>query len=190
MASGEAAFPDCATPSVSLYGGSTRRLSDLPIRAGSVPLRFSVRRFCCMRRPCPKCIFSEPLAPPIGRRYCRRVGQCEALVHAVAIALGGSPGRGSWRVRPAFRVRPFAKSCATSATTLSAPARVRSDARSVTLEAAWSGCCRIGAELWRWLKASGFGGSLRVKRQMYGRAMIDLRQARGMGPAGPKLHEI
>lgn len=64
------------------------------------------------------------------------------------------------------------------------------DARSVTLEAAWSGCCRIGAELWRWLKASGFGGSLRVKRQMYGRAMIDLRQARGMGPAGPKLHEI
>ena len=36
------------------------------------------------------------------------------------------------------------------------------DARSVTLEAAWSGCCRIGAELWRRLKAVGFGGSLRV----------------------------
>ena len=32
----------------------------------------------------------------------------------------------------------------------------------VTLEAAWSGGCRNGAELWRRLRAQGFGGGLRV----------------------------
>ncbi len=32
----------------------------------------------------------------------------------------------------------------------------------VPLEAAWSGGCRNGAELWRGLRAKGFGGSLRV----------------------------
>ena len=32
----------------------------------------------------------------------------------------------------------------------------------VPLEAAWSGGCRNGAELWRRLRAQGFGGSLRV----------------------------
>lgn len=36
------------------------------------------------------------------------------------------------------------------------------DAWSLTLEAEWNAGCRIGAELWRRLKASGFGGSLRV----------------------------
>jgi transposase len=32
----------------------------------------------------------------------------------------------------------------------------------IQLEAAWSGGCRSGAELWRRLRARGFGGSLRV----------------------------
>ncbi|MEZ0135672.1 helix-turn-helix domain-containing protein [Novosphingobium resinovorum] len=36
------------------------------------------------------------------------------------------------------------------------------DAWSLTLEAEWNVGCRIGAELWRRLKASGFAGSLRV----------------------------
>jgi transposase len=36
------------------------------------------------------------------------------------------------------------------------------DAWSLTLEAEWNAGCRIGAELWRRLKASGFAGSLRV----------------------------
>ena len=189
MASGEAACSDGATPSVSLYSGSTSTLSDLPIRAGSVRLRFSVRRFCCMRRPCPKCTFSEPLAPPIGRRYCRRVGRCEAVV------------RGSNCVGRQPRARMLARTTGISRQTIRKVLRGQRhdtfrtrwkplDARSVNLEAEGSGGCRIGVELWRWLKASGFGGSLRVKRQMYGRAMIDLLKVRGMAPAGPKLHEI
>ena len=36
------------------------------------------------------------------------------------------------------------------------------DAWSLTLEAEWSAGCRVGAELWRRLKARGFGLSLRV----------------------------
>ncbi len=36
------------------------------------------------------------------------------------------------------------------------------DAWSLTLEAEWNAGCRVGAELWRRLKACGFGGSLRV----------------------------
>ena len=40
----------------------------------------------------PRRTFSEPLAPPVGRRYGRRVGRCDALVRAVAVALEGRPG--------------------------------------------------------------------------------------------------
>jgi transposase len=36
--------------------------------------------------------FSEPLAPTFGRRYGRRIGRCEVLLRAVAVALGGRPG--------------------------------------------------------------------------------------------------
>jgi transposase len=36
--------------------------------------------------------FSEPLAPTFGRRYGRRIGRCDTLLRAVAVALGGRPG--------------------------------------------------------------------------------------------------
>ena len=36
------------------------------------------------------------------------------------------------------------------------------DTWSLTLEAEWDARCRVGAELWRRLKSSGFAGSLRV----------------------------
>ncbi len=86
------------------------------------------------------------------------------------------------------------------------------DAWSLTLEAEWNAGCRVGSELWRRLKASGFTGRCAwsangpraaavsspwasgqvegkitrlksIKCQMYGRAKIDLLKARFMVPA-------
>ncbi|MFC3592129.1 transposase family protein [Novosphingobium piscinae] len=84
--------PDCAMPSTSLHSRYDRTLSDLPVRGSTVRLRLSVRRFRCLHTPCLRRTFSEPLAPPVGRRYGRRVERCDALVRAVAVALGGRPG--------------------------------------------------------------------------------------------------
>jgi len=67
-------------------------LSDLPVSGSAVQLRLLVRRFRCGHASCRRQTFSEPLAPAFGRRYGRRVGRCDALVRAVAIALGGRPG--------------------------------------------------------------------------------------------------
>ena len=74
------------------------------------------------------------------------------------------------------------------------------DAFTATLDAEWAAGCRKGAELWRRLRAKGYVGGLRVvsewvtrrrrdsadasgklklvKRQMYGRANLDLLRAR------------
>jgi transposase len=52
------------------------------------------------------------------------------------------------------------------------------------LEAEWAGGCRIGAELWRRLQASGFAGSLRVVGQWATRRRRDDRLGQ---PAGPSL---
>lgn len=92
LASAGAICPDCATPSSSFHSRYDRTLSDLPVSGSTVRLRLSVRRFRCTHRSCPRRTFSEPLAPPVGRRYGRRVGRCDALVRAVAVALGGRPG--------------------------------------------------------------------------------------------------
>lgn len=90
LAAAGANCPDCVMPSMSLHSRYDRRLSDLPVSGSTVRLRLSVRRFRCLHTPCPRRTFSEPLAPPVGRRYGRRVGRCDALVRAVAVALGGA----------------------------------------------------------------------------------------------------
>ena len=92
MAACDATCPDCGTPSASCHSRYDRRLSDLPVSGARVELRLSVRRFRCMHDPCPRRTFSEPLAPTFGQRYGRRIGRCEALLRAVAVALGGRPG--------------------------------------------------------------------------------------------------
>lgn len=92
LATAGAICPDCGIPSTSFHSRYHRTLSDLPVSGSMVRLRLSVRRFRCTHTPCSRRTFSEPLAPPVGRRYGRRVGRCEALVRAVAIALGGRPG--------------------------------------------------------------------------------------------------
>ena len=92
LATSQAICPNCGTPSTSCHSRYDRTLSDLPVSGSMVRLRLSVRRFRCGHAPCPRRTFSEPLAPPVGRRYGRRVGRCDALVRAVAVALGGRPG--------------------------------------------------------------------------------------------------
>lgn len=92
LASAGAICPDCANPSTSFHSRYDRTLSDLPVSGSTVRLRLSVRRFRCTHTSCQRRTFSEPLAPPVGRRYGRRVGRCDALVRAVAVALGGRPG--------------------------------------------------------------------------------------------------
>ena len=54
----------------------------------------------------------------------------------------------------------------------------------VRLEAEWTGGCRVGAELWRRLRASGFAGSLRVVGEWATRRRRDDRLGQ---PAGPSL---
>lgn len=54
----------------------------------------------------------------------------------------------------------------------------------VRLEAEWNGGCRVGAELWRRLRASGFVGSLRVAAATTGSVRSpDRRRAPGPSPA-------
>ncbi|MEZ0135673.1 MULTISPECIES: ISL3 family transposase [Novosphingobium] len=91
LASAGAICPDCANPSTSFHSRYDRTLSDLPVSGSTVRLRLSVRRFRCTHTSCQRRTFSEPLAPPVGRRYGRRVGRCDALVRAAAVALGGRP---------------------------------------------------------------------------------------------------
>jgi hypothetical protein len=69
----------CATPSASFHRRYDRMLSDLPISGNIVRLRLSVRRFRCADTLCPRRTFSEPLAPPIGRRYGREGGPLRCL---------------------------------------------------------------------------------------------------------------
>ncbi|WP_079730977.1 MULTISPECIES: ISL3 family transposase [Novosphingobium] len=84
--------PSCGTPSGSCHSRYDRTLSDLPISGARVELRLSVRRFRCGHAPCSRRTFSEPLPSAFGRRYGRRIERCEALLRAVAVALGGRPG--------------------------------------------------------------------------------------------------
>lgn len=92
LASSHGICPDCGTPSGSRHSTYDRTLADLPISGARVELRLTVRRFRCSHAPCPRTTFSEPLPPALARRYGRRVGRCEALLRAVANALGGRPG--------------------------------------------------------------------------------------------------
>ena len=53
----------------------------------------------------------------------------------------------------------------------------------VRLEAEWTGGCRVGAELWRRLKASGYAGSLRVIGEWATRRRRDDRIGQSASPA-------
>ena len=53
----------------------------------------------------------------------------------------------------------------------------------VRLEAEWTGGCRVGAELWRRLRASGFAGSLRVVSEWATRRRRDDRLGQSAGPS-------
>lgn len=53
----------------------------------------------------------------------------------------------------------------------------------VRLEAEWTGGCRVGAELWRRLRASGFAGSLRVVGEWATRRRRDDRLGQPTGPS-------
>lgn len=92
LATSQAACPDCGTISTSCHSRYDRTLCDLPVSGAQVELRLSVRRFRCCHMPCRRRTFSEPLAATFAPRYGRRIGRCEALLRAVAVALGGRPG--------------------------------------------------------------------------------------------------
>jgi len=53
----------------------------------------------------------------------------------------------------------------------------------VRLESEWTGGCRVGAELWRRLRASGFAGSLRVVGEWTTRRRRDDRLGQPTGPS-------
>jgi len=92
LATSHAPCPDCGTTSSSCHSRYDRTLCDLPISGAKVQLRLSVRRFRCGETACRRRTFSEPLAATFALRYGRRMGRCDALLRAVAVALGGRPG--------------------------------------------------------------------------------------------------
>lgn len=92
LATSQARCPDCGTTSTSCHSRYDRTLCDLPVSGAEVQLRLSVRRFRCGHAACRRRTFSEPFAATFAPRYGRRIGRCEALLRAVAIALGGRPG--------------------------------------------------------------------------------------------------
>ncbi|HEU5424049.1 MAG TPA: ISL3 family transposase, partial [Nitrolancea sp.] len=86
-----ACCPDCGTPATRVHSWYQRRLGDLPWQGLPVAVRLHSRRWFCDAPTCPRRIFTErfpALVPPHGRRTAR----LDALVTAVAFALGGRPG--------------------------------------------------------------------------------------------------
>jgi transposase len=83
--------PKCRTESRRIQGHYWRCLGDLPCFGRPVFLLVRVRRFRCPNDDCPRRTFGEVLAD-VARPYARHTDRLRAFHHAVALALGGTPG--------------------------------------------------------------------------------------------------
>lgn len=102
-----AARPGCETRSWRVHSSYQRRLLDTAAAGREVVISLEVRRFFCAAAECRKVTFAE-LVSGLTSRHARRTPAADAVLQAVALALGGRPG-----ARLARRL-----SCAVSRSTL------------------------------------------------------------------------
>jgi transposase len=88
---GEAACTGCGTVSRRVHSSYQRRLADTASGGQEVLIDLQVRRFFCGNGGCAKTTFAEQV-PGLTVRYGRRTGQLQAVLQAVALALGGRAG--------------------------------------------------------------------------------------------------
>jgi hypothetical protein len=88
---GEAACTGCGVVSRRVHSSYQRRLADTASGGQEVLIDLQVRRFFCGNQACAKTTFAEQV-PGLTTRYGRRTGQLQAVLQAVALALGGRAG--------------------------------------------------------------------------------------------------
>jgi hypothetical protein len=74
-----------------VHSSYQRRLADTASGGREVLIDLQVRRFFCGNQACGKTTFAEQV-PGLTTRYGRRTGQLQAVLKAVALALGGRAG--------------------------------------------------------------------------------------------------
>ena len=84
-----------------------RRLADTATGGQEVLIDLQVRRFFCGNRGCAKATFAEQV-PGLTTRYGRRTCGLQAMLQAVALALGGRAGA---RLTGRLACRPAARRC-------------------------------------------------------------------------------
>jgi transposase len=85
--------PICGRESAQVHSHYERHLGDLPAHGRQVGIRLQVRRFRCRGEHCPRRIFAERLDEGIAQPWARRSARLQAIVHHVALMLGGRPGQ-------------------------------------------------------------------------------------------------
>ncbi len=83
--------PLCASPSRRIHSRYVGRLSDLPCSGRLVRLQVVTRRFCCEASDCPRRIFAERFNEAVLPVRSRRTARLDGLVHHLGLALGGRP---------------------------------------------------------------------------------------------------
>ena len=84
----EAACTGCGVVSRRVHSSYQRRLADTASGGQEVLIDLQVRRFFCGSPACGKTTFAEQV-PGLTVRYGRRTGQLQAVLQAIALALGG-----------------------------------------------------------------------------------------------------
>jgi transposase len=87
----EAACPGCGVVSWRVHSHYQRRLADTASGGQEVLIDLQARRFFCGNGACAKATFAEQL-PGLTTRYGRRTCGLQAVLQAVALALGGRAG--------------------------------------------------------------------------------------------------
>ena len=85
--------PACGLASSSVHSRYGRSLGDLPAHGRHLGTRLSARRFRCRNTACERRVFTERFAPNLIQAHARRTSRLDVLTHAIALALGGRPGR-------------------------------------------------------------------------------------------------
>lgn len=88
----EAACTGCGVVSRQVHSSYQRQLADTASGGREVVIDLQVRRFFCGNGACAKATFAEQV-PGLTVRYGRRTCSLQAVLQAVALALGGqAPG--------------------------------------------------------------------------------------------------
>jgi hypothetical protein len=87
----EAGCAGCGAVSRRVHSSYQRRLADTASGGQEMLIDPQVRRFFCGNPACAKTTFAEQV-PGLTTRYKRRTCSLQAVLQAVALALGGRPG--------------------------------------------------------------------------------------------------